>query len=97
MKKFEFQKSALCRGGVSGSPRWFGCRVARSECVLQCRNCWRAESERQIQRRLCVAAAVQTSSASSALLLLLSLLLLGSNSRGKGDQCRNPRKRISQA
>ena len=32
-----------------------------------------------------------------ALPLLLSLLLLGSNSRGKGDQCRNPRERISQA
>ena len=34
---------------------------------------------------------------SSALPLLLSLLLLGSNSRSKGDQCRNPRERISQA
>ena len=29
--------------------------------------------------------------------LLLSLLLLGSNSRGKGDQCRDPRERISHA
>ena len=42
----------------------------------------------------CVLLLVQTS---SALPLLLSLLLLGSNSRGKGDQCRNSRERISQA
>ena len=66
----------------------------------QCANCnaetvvMRAKSERQTQSRLCVAAAVQTS---NALPLLLSLLLLGSNSRGKSDQCRNPRERISQA
>ena len=85
MKKFEFQKNALCRVGLA---RPGGSDV---ESRGQSANCnaetvlMRAKSERQIQSRLCVVAAVQTS---SALPLLLSLLLLGSSSRGKGDQCR---------
>ena len=94
MKKFEFQKSALCRGclahpGGSDVESRGQSANCNAETVVM-----RAKSERQTQSRLCVAAAVQTS---NALPLLLSLLLLGSNSRGKSDQCRNPRERISQA
>ena len=50
--------------------------------------CERKASARSRVGCVRVAAAVQ---ASSALPLLLSLLLLGSNSRGKGDQCRSMR------
>ena len=94
MKKFEFQKSALCWGCLAhpgGSD--VESRGESANCNAEIVD-MRAKSERQIQSRLCVAAAVQTS---SALPLLLSLLLLGSNSRGKGNQCKNPRERISQA
>ena len=95
MKKFEFQKSALCRVGLAhpgGSDVESRGQSANcnAETVLM-----RAKSERQIQSRLCVAAG--SNSSALPLPLLLSLLLLGSNSRGKGDQCRNPRERISQA
>ena len=96
MKRSEFE-SAHCVGGV-----WLIQEVRRQirefrvQIAMQKIGVVRAESERQIRCRLCVAAAVQ---ASSVLLLpLLSLLLLGSNPhQGKGDQCRNPRERISQA
>ena len=92
-KTFEFQKSAQCWGGPGRLAHPGGSDVESrgqsAETVVM-----RAKSERQIQSRLCVAAAVPTS---SALPLLLSLLLLGSNSRGKGDQCRNPSERILQA
>ena len=59
MKKFEFQKSALCRVGLAhpgGSDVESRGQSANcnAETVLM-----RAKSERQIQSRLCVAAAVQ--------------------------------------
>ena len=59
MKKFEFQESALCRVGLAhpgGSDVESRGQSANcnAETVLM-----RAKSERQIQSRLCVAAAVQ--------------------------------------
>ena len=66
MKKFEFQKSALCReclahpGELDVESRGQSANCNAESVVM------RAKSERQIQSRLCVAAAVQTSTQCAA-------------------------------